>query len=68
MKQSIYINGDLERKLEWINEFIEVESEDKWLVDGDFNARVERQGGEVRWGGGGRRTRERKKLERRRNK
>lgn len=67
MKQSIYINGDLERKLEWINEFIEVESEDKWLVDGDFNARVERQGGEVRWGGG-RRTRERKKLERRRNK
>ena len=42
----VYANGDIERKMEILGEWLEGQEEDKWtLIGGDFNARTGLQGG-----------------------
>lgn len=49
----VYINGDMERKIEemkkWMEERMEEKEENKWtIIRGDFNARTGRLGGVIR--------------------
>lgn len=42
----VYVNGDIKRKLEEIEEWLEEQKEDKWtMVGGYFNAKT----GEMKW-------------------
>lgn len=49
----VYVNGDMEEKLEGIREWVEERGSGvKTLIGGDFNARTGREGGKINVDGG----------------
>ena len=62
----VYINGDMDRKIESLKEWMEEGDGVRTLVGGDFNARVGEEGGgieEQNWeeGGGGRKSKDKRR-------
>ncbi|XP_076301689.1 uncharacterized protein LOC143219703 [Lasioglossum baleicum] len=59
----VYVNGDLDKKLDEMGEWVEAREKGvKVILGGDFNARTGREGGEVLEEGGGRGLRSSKDL------